>query len=485
MGEPLARVAGRAVGRHRARSATDVAGADPASSSSPACEPDPVTGDARAHPPRRHGRVLRVGRAARPARAAGPAGDRRRRRATGAWSRRPRYEARAFGVHSAMPSVRARRLCPQAVFLAGRHDRYGEVSAPGHGDLRVLHAAGRADLARRGVPRRDRARAAARAGPGDRRPTSGAGCSTRSGSPARSGWRPSSSWPSWPRRRPSPGLGADGSAAGPRGEGASTDGRGARVPAPAAGAGAVGRRAGDARRGSSASASPRSATWPPCRVDDARPARSARPPGAHLHALANGIDDRAVEPERQAKSIGHEETFARDHHRTGHARARAGAPRPTRVGARLRAPRPGRADRHAQGALPRLPHDHPVDDAARRRPTPATPSWRAAKELLLDAVDPGPGVRLIGVSVSGLADGRHPPADPRRRSTRRTVGRRQRRRWSTPSGPRFGSGLDSARAIARRTGRPARPAGRSARAISSGVPDDADDEPARSGSRPA
>jgi DNA polymerase-4 len=38
------------------------------------------------------------------------------------------YEARAFGVHSAMPVTRARLLCPQGVFLPGRHGRYAEVS---------------------------------------------------------------------------------------------------------------------------------------------------------------------------------------------------------------------------------------------------------------------------------------------------------------------------------------------------------------------
>src|ERR1044071_492898 len=38
------------------------------------------------------------------------------------------YEARPYGVGSAMPMARARRLCPQAVIIPPRFDRYQEVS---------------------------------------------------------------------------------------------------------------------------------------------------------------------------------------------------------------------------------------------------------------------------------------------------------------------------------------------------------------------
>ncbi|MEA2338382.1 MAG: polymerase [Thermoanaerobaculia bacterium] len=38
------------------------------------------------------------------------------------------YEARKFGVHSAMPATRAKRLCPEAAFLPPDFEKYREVS---------------------------------------------------------------------------------------------------------------------------------------------------------------------------------------------------------------------------------------------------------------------------------------------------------------------------------------------------------------------
>ncbi|MGC5748572.1 DNA polymerase IV [Gluconobacter sp. NFX36] len=42
------------------------------------------------------------------------------------------YEARPFGVRSAMPSLKAKRLCPDLVFVPGRFDVYRAVSAQIH-----------------------------------------------------------------------------------------------------------------------------------------------------------------------------------------------------------------------------------------------------------------------------------------------------------------------------------------------------------------
>ena len=47
------------------------------------------------------------------------------------------YEARAFGVHSAMPMSRARRLCPQATIIPPSHGKYAEVSK---GVMEIFHA---------------------------------------------------------------------------------------------------------------------------------------------------------------------------------------------------------------------------------------------------------------------------------------------------------------------------------------------------------
>jgi DNA polymerase IV len=38
------------------------------------------------------------------------------------------YEARAFGVHSAMPSITAKRKCPDLIFVRPRFDAYKAIS---------------------------------------------------------------------------------------------------------------------------------------------------------------------------------------------------------------------------------------------------------------------------------------------------------------------------------------------------------------------
>jgi DNA polymerase-4 len=46
------------------------------------------------------------------------------------------YEARAFGVHSAMPTRQALKLCPHAIVIHGTHGRYSEAS---HEVTQIIH----------------------------------------------------------------------------------------------------------------------------------------------------------------------------------------------------------------------------------------------------------------------------------------------------------------------------------------------------------
>ena len=86
--------------------------------------------------------------AASPSSSAGPAcaassAPPRTRRASSACTRRCRPRAR-------------KRLCPDGVFVPPDFERYREASRQIRDDLRAPHAARRAAVARRGLPRRDR-----------------------------------------------------------------------------------------------------------------------------------------------------------------------------------------------------------------------------------------------------------------------------------------------------------------------------------------
>lgn len=124
--------------------------------------------------------------------------------------------------------------------------------------------------------------------------------------------------------------------------------------------------------------------------------------GRHLHALAHGIDNRPVEPERIAKSIGNEETFARDVYSVDELH-----PHLVRLCESV-ARRTREAD-VAAGTL-MLKVKFSSFETVTRSVTSSSalttgPSMVAALEPLLATLDCSQGVRLLGVHAQKLMQG--------------------------------------------------------------------------------
>ena len=120
----------------------------------------------------------------------------------------------------------------------------------------------------------------------------------------------------------------------------------------------------------------------------------------HLHELSNAIDEREVEPERETKSIGSEETFADDITDAGELRRHV-LRMADNVARRCRDN--GLAARTITlkiryGDFSNISRSHSVDD-----PVETSQAIMAVIDELLGHVDLGAGVRLAGVSVRNFA----------------------------------------------------------------------------------
>jgi DNA polymerase-4 len=121
--------------------------------------------------------------------------------------------------------------------------------------------------------------------------------------------------------------------------------------------------------------------------------------GRHLHALAWNRDNRAVEPERQVKSVGHEETFPTDI-TDPETLGREALRMSERVAERLRGGR--RAGRTIQLKLRYKDFRTITRSRTLAEPTNLAADIAAVARSLLDAVELGEGVRLLGVAVQQL-----------------------------------------------------------------------------------
>jgi DNA polymerase IV len=307
------------------------------------------------------------------------------------------YEARAYGVFSAMPTAQARRLCPQAVVLPGDHGHYAEVSGrvmdvfrtftplvePLSLDEAFLDVTG----ARRTFGDGERIGHAIRR---DVQAQEGLTCSVGVASTklvaklASEAAKPGAS-PSGPV--PGPGV----RVVPPGGELAFLRPLPARAlwgvgPATLARLERLGvRTVGDI------------ADLPPATLVGAL----GNAHGRQLGLLANGVDPRPVEPDQRAKSIGHEETFPHDVHdadRLGGEVVRMA----DGVAGRLR--RAGCAARTVTLKVRFGDFRTITRSTTLAVPVDEGPEIAHAARALLVTIDPTPGVRLLGVSATGLVE---------------------------------------------------------------------------------
>ena len=305
------------------------------------------------------------------------------------------YEARAYGIHSAMPSTRARRLCPDAIFLSGHYDLYSEYSRKLHAvltsftplvegislDEAFLDVTGALRLFGTGAEIGQRIREqvadelslACSVGVAPNKLLAKLASKAAKPCAARSGTQP--------------GLGVC----------VVEEGKELAFlhPLPISALWGVGPATETRLKRFGVATIGELATVPLATLTGSL----GQALGTHLHELANGRDPRPVEPDREVKSVSHEETYAVDH--VTHEPLRVEAVRMAdSVAARLRAAHlSGRTVtiKVRFGDFSTITRSHTLPSPIDGGPTIA----RTAVELL-DQVDVSPGVRLFGVGVSNL-----------------------------------------------------------------------------------
>src|SRR5512139_1898300 len=306
------------------------------------------------------------------------------------------YESRKYGVHSAMPTAAAKRLCPQGIFLPARMERYKEVSE------RVFH------IFRRFTPLVEPLSI-------DEAFLDVTGCERLFGSPEevarkiRATVREETGLTVSAGVAPNKFLAKIASDLGkPDGLTVVSPGNetGFLDPLPVAKLWGVGkvterellrwgvRTIGDLRR-----------------VPAGTLTRAFGAHGEQLHRLAHGVDDRPVETEHEAKSVGHEDTYDHDLRERG-AMRRELLSLSDRVSARLR--QHGRKGKTVTVKVKYADFVQVTRAATLSEPTDDGGTlYRVALDLLGNTEAGARPVRLLGISVSRLAPAAGEPKPPR------------------------------------------------------------------------